>query len=86
VLNKFALLSRPLTIECRFLQVALVEELNPAGLPITTLLGSVGANGLARPNLWVDRVRMLQHHHDMCFSGFIVHAAASIPRRWPRRY
>lgn len=37
-------------------QVALLEERSPTGFPISVLLGSVGANGLAVPNLWMDPV------------------------------
>lgn len=50
---------------CMLLQVALLEQLSPAGIPITTLLGSVttvGANGLATPNLWFDPVRLKLMH------------------------
>lgn len=37
-------------------QVTLLEQLDPAGVPISVLLGTVGANGLAAPTLWMDPV------------------------------
>lgn len=37
-------------------QVTLLEQLDPAGVPISVLLGTVAGNGLATPTLWMDPV------------------------------